>query len=389
MVVLDFIVAHKVLIFYGLLALFVFLNRKKFEIHAKIVAMYKSQWGIPLMSRMASRHGELVRLFGYIGIGAGFIGMALMVGVILHSVYTLLTVPNAPAAVAPVLPGVTIPGVEFQIPLITGLIAIFIVAVIHEFAHGVVARAHNIRVKSSGPAIIGPFFAAFVEPDEVQVKKKPDVAQYSLFAAGSFSNMLTAVVVVLLLFTVLMPAMNAFFPPEGIYFPKVLEGSPAEAAGLQEGVMYTMVDGQEVRTTADFIAAIEGMQAGVPISIGTADSAIEVIPGPRPKNAAATYIGVNIATRLKGESTAPYAVASWFVNLFSLIGSLSLAIGLANMLPIGPLDGGRMMQLALHKTRGEAAGNRALVKVSIALLLIILLLMTPIFRATFNSLVPG
>jgi hypothetical protein len=105
-----------------------------------------------------------------------------MVLALAQGLYALFTKPDAPPAVAPLLPGVHVPGVpeSLFIPLVQGLIAIFIVAVIHEFCHGVVARAHNIPVKSTGIVLIGPFFAAFVEPDEAVMKKKSDVVNYSM-----------------------------------------------------------------------------------------------------------------------------------------------------------------------------------------------------------------
>ena len=75
------------------------------------------------------------------------------------------------------------------------------------------------------------------------------------------------------------------------------------------------------------------------------------------------------------------------MELFSLIGVLSLGIGLANLLPIAPLDGGKMLQQALHKVKGdEKKGNRALVKISLFFFLIILLLMSPVLKASFKAL---
>ncbi|MBN2454281.1 hypothetical protein JXB11_01920, partial [Candidatus Woesearchaeota archaeon] len=181
---LDFLLEHKwALLFYAAVFLFVFLKRKKFERQLKIIFLYKTKWGLNLMDSIARKHRELVKLIGYIGIGIGFGGMAVIVGFLFKGAYDILFVPNAPPTISPVLPGVHIPG-GLYIPLWEGLIAIFIVAAVHEFFHGVVARAHNVPIKSSGPAIIGPFFAAFVEPDEERVKRQSDVAQYSFFAAG-------------------------------------------------------------------------------------------------------------------------------------------------------------------------------------------------------------
>ena len=161
--VADFVVRNRVVVlFYLVVALLVFLFRRKFKFYAKVIAMYRTTFGISFMDGIAPRHTELVRLFGYISVGVGFVGMFFIVFSLFQGVYNFFAVPNSPPAVAPILPGVRIPGVSFFIPLVKGVIAIFVVALIHEFAHGIVARAHGISVKSTGLALVGPFFAAFV-----------------------------------------------------------------------------------------------------------------------------------------------------------------------------------------------------------------------------------
>ena len=53
----------------------------------------------------------------------------------------------------------------------------------HEFGHGVVARAHGLKIQSSGIFLLGPLFGAFVEPNEKQLKKQNDIVQYSIYSA--------------------------------------------------------------------------------------------------------------------------------------------------------------------------------------------------------------
>jgi membrane-associated protease RseP (regulator of RpoE activity) len=50
---------------------------------------------------------------------------------------------------------------------------------------------------------------------------------------------------------------------------------------------------------------------------------------------------------------------------------LSLGIGLANLLPLGPVDGGRMLQVSLQKIKGEEKGNKIWHKISIATLMLL------------------
>jgi membrane-associated protease RseP (regulator of RpoE activity) len=66
---------------------------------------------------------------------------------------------------------------------------------------------------------------------------------------------------------------------------------------------------------------------------------------------------------------------------------LSVGIGMANLLPVGPLDGGRMFNLAMQKIRGPKKGLKTWTVVSLFFFLLILFLLTPIFKASLEALV--
>ncbi|HIG97969.1 TPA: hypothetical protein HA231_00910 [Candidatus Woesearchaeota archaeon] len=385
--ILGFVLKHWLILgFYFLVILLVFIYRKKFQFQLKFIALCRTKLGLGLMDRIASRHAELVKLFGYVGIGAGFMGMAFIVMVLAQSVFTLLTVPGSPSPITPVLPGVRIPGTPdaFFVPFVQGIIAIFIVAVVHEFAHGVVARAHGVSIKSSGPAIIGPIFAAFVEPDERQLRKKDDVVNYSVFAAGTFSNILLAFVALFMLSAVFVPVGSAFFSPDGVVLRGVEPGSPAAAAGLRQGMPVMAVDGQPVDSLKD--NALLGLQFLAPNkTVVFSDGASEFIVVAAQGGDGRGRLGIVMEQAWKNQGTAGFAVFSWVQQLLALVATLSFGIGLANMIPVGPLDGGKMLHLAMTKLRGEKKANRAFVKFSILLLIVILFLLSPIFKAIIKS----
>jgi len=81
------------------------------------------------------------------------------------------------------------------------ILSIFLIAVIHEFSHGVVGRAWKLKIKSSGFAflsILVPVIpAAFVEPDEKQTAKASARAQLGMLSAGPFSNVVFAALILL------------------------------------------------------------------------------------------------------------------------------------------------------------------------------------------------
>ena len=89
----------------------------------------------------------------------------------------------------------------------------------------------------------------------------------------------------------------------------------------------------------------------------------------------------------QGSSTVPFKVFSWVMDFLFLVALLTLGIGLGNLIPIGPIDGGRMMHLAVSKIAGEKEWKKSfLVFVNIGLLFVILALLYPIVRETFNKL---
>ncbi len=385
---LQFILRHKLVVgFYLLVGLLLFVYRKKFQFQFKIIAICRTTWGLGLMNRVASRHRELVKLLGYIGIGVGFLSMLFIVFVLVQGVFTIITVPGSPSPISPVLPGVRIPGVPdgFFVPFVQGIIAIFIIAVVHEFSHGIVAIAHGVKVKSSGPAVIGPIFAAFVEPDEGQLKKKSDVVNYSLFAAGTFSNIVLAFAVLFLLSAVLSPVSSAFFPEEGVVLKGVEPGMPAAAAGLKPGMAITAINGQPILSSRDAVGALQLSRPNQTAVFNDGNREFSVVAGAHPKSPQKGYFGIVMESKIRNSGTAYFSAFSWVQSLLLWIMTLSFGIGVANMIPIGPIDGGKMLHLALTRIRGEQRANRVFARFSLLLLLVILFLLSPIFKAVLKS----
>ena len=82
-----------VILFYSAILLLIYIFRKKFDIHHKFLAMYRTKVGLKLMDRWGEKYREQIKLLGYIGIGVGYVGL-----------FTIL--PTATSAVGVVVPGV-------------------------------------------------------------------------------------------------------------------------------------------------------------------------------------------------------------------------------------------------------------------------------------------
>jgi len=448
----------EVLLFYVLIVVVIYLNRSKFEIQAKIIALYRTKFGLKLMDKIATRWNTLVKNLSYVGIPMGFIGMIAMVFMIIYGLYTLLFKPDAPPTITPVLPGLPIVGTEIQIPFVAGLLALFIVVVIHEFSHGVIARANKVKVKSSGFVMFGPLPGAFVEPDEKQMQK--DIAKFdknripqktpwlffiitsliltafigyfstlnfavvqnnieiftslfvamfaflvytshyfyqrryyhlAIFAAGPFSNILTVVLITVVIFFAVGPLMSNLMEIDGFTFVSIVNDTPAASSDLQIFQKFTKINDIDVRSLYEFNKTLSQFSPGDTIQIGNETHMSSVTLGEHPDDPLRAYIGIIPADYrvLKPGLVANIyptiaPVVSWIFELIKWIIILSLGLGLANLLPLGPIDGGRMFQVILHMGFGEERGNVVWGKVAVILLAVIaILIFAPFVKILF------
>ena len=112
-----------------------------------------------------------------------------------------------------------LPGINPAIPITYGTAAMIISVVIHEFMHGVIARKHDIKVKSVGVLFFIIPIGAFVEPDEEEVTNTDPVIRRRIFAGGPSINIILGIVMVLLLTFVLMPVSHPIH--DGVYAQSV------------------------------------------------------------------------------------------------------------------------------------------------------------------------
>jgi membrane-associated protease RseP (regulator of RpoE activity) len=383
---MGFFYDHRyVLVVYAAIILLIYVNRKKFDMHG-IIALYRTKIGLRLMDSWAEKYREIIKLLGYIGIGASYIGLVVISVVLLKNLGDLFFTVGAQSAVSPVLPGIKIPGTAVQIPLVSGWLALFVVIVVHEFAHGVVARAHKLKVKSSGIFFLGPIMGAFVEPDEKELAKVDDVKQYSVLAAGPFSNMLLAGAVVMLLMFVITPVQGLLVHSNGVTMETVLDDFPAYSSGIKAGMVVTSVNGVSVKNVNDFIDALQDVKAGEMISMVANTKEFVVKTTTNPKDGKSAYLGITVASHIVGNfKNGEFIFNIWKViaNFLSLTGALSLGIGLINLFPIFITDGARMLQISFGRI-SQKKGIGVWKKVNIFCLLVLLLsLFFPLIKFIF------
>lgn len=351
------------IIFFVLMFGFLILKWKKLVLQKVLfpliyIVMYRTTWGLKFMDTCARK----VPFLGYIigtGVVVGFLGMAFICFELIRNSVALITSPDAAVSVQPVLP-FEAKGVFF-VPFIYWILAIFIIATVHEFSHGVASRYFGLKVKSSGFAflclVLPVIPAAFVEPDEVQLAKAKLRKQLGIFAAGPFSNIITAGVVLLVVLFVFNPVGNFVFEPAGVKVVSVTEDGPSAAGGLLADDVITDVNGVYIPDVKVFVEELKKYSPGSTVRLKTSTGLKKIVLGANPKDESLPWLGItskpysvvrqSFADRF-GSKVIP-AVLEWIFGFFYWLFLLSLGIGLFNLLPMGPLDGGLMLKTVLAK----------------------------------------
>ncbi|MBI4983288.1 site-2 protease family protein [Candidatus Woesearchaeota archaeon] len=380
--IFSFVLKYKwVFLFYLVLIIFLIIKRKSLEIQGKIIVLYRTHFGLKWIERVSSRFREWIVLIGYIGVGAAYVGLIVISYVLIRNLYDLLFVSSTVSGVSLVLPGVSVPGLG-ALPFWHWLVSIFIIALVHEFAHGIVARAHNLPVKSTGLVFLGPIIGAFVEPDEKKMVKERDIKQYSVLAAGPFFNILLAIVALLLLTSVFSPVQQVMEQPIGFTFDAYYnETYPIAQAGVLPGTIITGINNVNVNEFQQFSEELACIKPNEKINLTTTNGSYSMILMASPDNPKKGFLGIvqiHNEFRVKEAYTSrlgkvAYVVVDWISTLLRWLFLLSLGIGLFNLLPLPIVDGGRMMQVSLWKIKGKEKGNKWYGKISLFFLLLLIL----------------
>jgi len=355
------------IVFIIALSIFLYSKRKKLQVQKLLFpllyfVMYKTQFGVKAMDKVANKYQNFILKISKFIIFIGFAGMALIVFELGRSLYKIMTSPEALPGVGIVQPFFPdIPGTIF-VPFFYFIISIFVIAVVHEFSHGVMARAYKCKVKSSGFAFLGIIFpiipAAFVEPDEKQLAKRPVKQQLALFAAGPFANITLAFLILGFFAVAITPLSNNMMEVTGIEIISVLDQEnqtfPAATAGVKKGEIILKMDDMQMQSSDNFTDFMESRSANDTITMITNLSTYSIVLAEHPKKPGKAYLGITAApeSRIKPSFIETYGktipnVLVWLIGLFYWMFLLNLGIGLFNLVPLGPIDGGRMLRTAL------------------------------------------
>jgi membrane-associated protease RseP (regulator of RpoE activity) len=211
--------------------------------------MWRTERGKKLIEKIAQKK-RFWKVFGDVAIG---INLFIMIILMFFLVWAATLVPSIPEGrdVDPLLM-IGLPGVNPIIPIWYGILGLAVAIIIHEFAHGILTRVANLKVKALGIIACVVPIGAFVEPDEEALKATEKRKRMRIFAVGPASNIFTAIVCALIFSWVFMGSIQP--ASDGIFIDGVVKDSPAHNASLEPGMIVSYIEGVSENGTI-----IEGM----------------------------------------------------------------------------------------------------------------------------------
>ncbi|MEK6959383.1 MAG: site-2 protease family protein [archaeon] len=309
----------------------------------------------------------LISGIGFVIMGFGGMSLALIVGYAFLSILSLFTQSQICPSVAPVIPGVPIPGLGMMIPAIAW-ISLALVLIIHETSHGVMMAYYKGKIKSVGLLLAGLIpVGAFVEQDDKTFWKLPKRKIVLALSAGPSSNVFTIIVGLILLqgfylaITPLAPSFDSEFNKmyDGVEIKSVQDtvslcgldyNAPAFGRFFAKDKVVSLngvdINGVAVLNRA-FLDA-NGTMSFVVLREGK-EVAVDVDPV-HFKDLNVKRIGVEFAAISTGYEP-PMDITLWqiilssFNSIIIFLILLSFAAGTFNFVPSWPLDGGYMAKI--------------------------------------------
>ena len=285
-----------------------------------------------------------------VGIVICYIGMVAMAWMLVSSLQSVFDTPS----VSIILPGVDIPGSPIYVPFLSGFIALATVLVVHEFSHGIQAVGEKIPIKSVGLLLFAILPGAFVEPDEEVLKQSSKISRLRVYGAGTMAN-ITLALIALLIVAGASYGIPHLFDENGIEISRIVSDSPSEGI-LKEGMVIESIDGKVISDSKHYVDVVSSFSPGENITVQTDQGSYTVQLGKNPNNESVGFFGIQASKHfeLKDNSlgSLPWVLFT-IADVFQWIFTLNLGIGLFNILPIKPLDGGYMLEILLSYKLSE------------------------------------
>ncbi len=320
---------------------------KSFSIWPFLI-MWKTTRFNNFIDRLGTRFRSLWKVLGTMGVAMSVGALFYISYILIQNLYNLVFNPESGSPVTPLIPGVTL-SLTFNTMFFFGL-SIAIILISHELAHGVSARGEGITVKQTGLLLLAIIPGAFVEPDEESLKKARKASQARVYAAGSATNIVLALMVLIIMANgtgVLSFSYDT--TPSGVLISDVVAGSPADGT-LRTWDAIVSINGTLVNDTVGLSQAIRSTTPNgtVPMALirDGQNLTINFTLGTSASQANLSYIGINTYNYyVPKTSFAPVWGPFYLFGALNWLYLLSLNIGLINLFPVPSLDGDQLFRL--------------------------------------------
>jgi membrane-associated protease RseP (regulator of RpoE activity) len=229
--------------------------------------LLRTKRGISFLKKISNKK-RFWKAFGSFGIVFCFIMMILMIMLLIFQTWTVIGFTPEQKEVLPGIEfGLLIPGINPILPIeyiVYILLALIVAVIVHEFSHGILTFSSKLKVKSLGILYLIVPLGAFCEPDEKQLRKTKTSNRMRVYAAGPTSNF-AVVLISLLIFSFIF--MSAVQPIEGTHVFYVVENTPADEIDLSPGTVLTYLNDTKITNLSDFYDVIGNTAAGQNINI--------------------------------------------------------------------------------------------------------------------------
>jgi membrane-associated protease RseP (regulator of RpoE activity) len=392
------------IVFIGAIAIILYLKRNQLEFQG-IIALTRTKKLRNTIYRLGGDYSGFWKIYFNIGIFATLILMVIGIAYMISMTLGVLSGSVTPAF------GLVIPYPTSEISYSSGflkvpvwlwVIAIPFVLIPHELSHGLALAANKLRIKSLGLLVLLFIPGAFVEPDEKQLKKTGKLQRLQVYCAGSFSNIVTGLILIVFSYLFLF----AFYNTSDMYYnypaSTINQTDIISNMSLSNGIIelhtsnatylvtQTILDKQQNKTTLvvlnnlpaarnnlsgilqeignttikapkDVTLALSYYKPGDTVIVNTSAGLYNLTLA---DNNGSAYMGIlvsqvdplsgqNIMVGLFAPKNArPYeAKFSWFdpignfiLQAISFTIAICIGVALFNMLPMKPLDGGAVFE---------------------------------------------
>ncbi|MEM3552621.1 MAG: site-2 protease family protein [Candidatus Bathyarchaeia archaeon] len=296
----------------------------------------------------ASRKGKNIWLIIWnISVALAFGQMIFIIYNLGKNLHLLINKSSQASQVFLLLPGLTVSW--NNIPYL--FLSLVILLVTHEFAHGIAALIEGIPLKSAGLFILGFIPGGFVEVNEEILKKAETTSKLRVFSAGSSTNLAVGLLILLLMVNFGL-TISPFYSSSssGVLITELIPNGAAEKVGLKKWDVIIALNDTKINDVESLTNFMNNVKPYSTLKVTTKEKVFQLTTQPHKLNASKALIGIYPFNYYEPKFPfIPNYLPYYFFNFGSWSYTILISVALINMLPIQPLDGGKIIEALLDK----------------------------------------